>query len=471
MAGRIHVLVPHLLDYRVVRGGTNVYRAITLAAAHLAPTVVHHVAPEPDEQIFGERAVIRTYPSSRRLAAALADSLGPGDVVIKCAGAGRGADHFLDHRTVSAALDAGARTVYLDPDVASRLAMMPARHYLSDLLPLVDHVILLAGGPKAQTAYHRLGAVEVTRLSSALCTYALPYQAKPPAYDERDIDLLVTVGGASTRDARLRTWLDAARDAGAEIVVVGDWDPADRYVSHVPLCDPRDLFRYYHRARHTLNLVRDIMRRYGHAPANRVFEAGIAGSVLITEPYEGLEEDLLPDVECRTVSGSAELAAALRQDPHDWHSMSTAGHARVVSSAHHALAGLHDVVAGLLGHPGAARDRAVTTPPPSLAQLDGRPIVAVGAVPVEAIAAVSRRLPNSRCDVRPHCVAAELPPDAVLLTTAEHKDTVDTELSGRPPLAMLVWRDEDADEDADAGSRPRWLAGRDWLLGARSAAR
>ncbi|MBV8936793.1 MAG: glycosyltransferase, partial [Alphaproteobacteria bacterium] len=64
-------------------------------------------------------------------------------------------------------------------------------------------------------------------------------------------------------------------------------------------------------ARAVLNVSRDSMAAYGYTPATRVFEAAGAGSCIITDAWEGIEEFFEPDREILVADKGPAVAETL----------------------------------------------------------------------------------------------------------------------------------------------------------------
>ena len=457
-----HVVVPHVTDYRVTKGGTNGYRTIALACAGVGRTAVHQLEPDtttaPSDSAVS-RLSVRSHPDLPTMLAAISAELQAGDVVVKCVGAGRREDHLLDGEVVSLAVQARAKIAYLDGDAPVRLERMPFKYYLRDLLPSIDLVLLLGGGTQAEQQYRELGARDTLTVPVAATVHALAdttsslWQSDVPGHGGRDIDLIITVGKASAREDRLPEWIAAATRAGYRVVFVGG-DPPDMSVECLDPRDPVMLHDLHLRSRFTLNLLRDTARRFGYAPPNRVFEAAVAGSVVITEPYPGIELDLLPGTECHVLDAPEELPALLSAPCSTWTSTSAAGRRRVLASSRQGMAVLRGALARLASAP----------PPPRhghrpihgwLERLDGLPVVAHGPVPAAAIDAAANALPRS--EIR---ASSDDTSGSVVVMSMADKEGFDDHLNGRKPEAVLVW----FPPGTVILPGVRWLPGRDWLL-------
>ncbi len=110
--------------------------------------------------------------------------------------------------------------------------------------------------------------------------------------------------------------LDVARTRpDASFVVAGPlyptelvWPPNVTRMEHVA---PPEHSRFYARQRWTLNLTRADMKRLGHAPSVRLFEAAACGVPVITDTWEGLDAFFEPGREIVAARTAADVADAL----------------------------------------------------------------------------------------------------------------------------------------------------------------
>jgi spore maturation protein CgeB len=113
----------------------------------------------------------------------------------------------------------------------------------------------------------------------------------------------------------------------ALLIDVARAHPASRYVVAGPLYPPElawpanverlehvapaEHSRFYARQRWTLNLTRADMRRLGHAPSVRLFEAAACGVPVITDAWDGLDEFFEPGREIVVAERPEDIEAAL----------------------------------------------------------------------------------------------------------------------------------------------------------------
>jgi hypothetical protein len=304
----VHLVAPSVLHSSIGCGGTSLYRGVALACTTIGPTYCHELAhpDEPGDRPWRAPGVsVRRYPTIDDLLAALAEQTRAHDVIGKWLNAGGTRDAEVDIAVARMAADRDAACFYLDPEPFVRLPLIEhADHYLWDLLPAYAGVLLFAGGQRAIDEYSRRAGVPVWHLSAGLG--ALAHRA--PASPERDIDLLITVARHSARERRLHDLLRRLDDQrpGSTVYVAGSLAPdllRELPIKHLSPRDPDTLMDWYGRSRFALNLIRADFAGYSHTPAARVFEAARAGACLITDPFPGLADYLLPGTECLTDAG------------------------------------------------------------------------------------------------------------------------------------------------------------------------
>jgi spore maturation protein CgeB len=116
--------------------------------------------------------------------------------------------------------------------------------------------------------------------------------------------------------------------AGSQYPASIDWPANVERIEHLP---PDQHAGFYASQRFTLNLTRASMRRLGHAPSVRIFEAAACGTPVISDHWDGLT-DLLPDGEAvRLASGTADVLAALALDDAAAGRIGRAARARVLA--------------------------------------------------------------------------------------------------------------------------------------------
>jgi spore maturation protein CgeB len=127
------------------------------------------------------------------------------------------------------------------------------------------------------------------------------------------------------------------------------WPANVERIEHLP---PAEHPEFYSRQRFTLNVTRAAMRRLGHSPSVRLFEAASCGTPTISDRWQGLEE-LFPGGAIRIADGPDDVLAALDLD-HDEASSIGAAARRIVLAAHTGRARARELAALIETLPAAA---------------------------------------------------------------------------------------------------------------------
>jgi spore maturation protein CgeB len=257
--------------------------------------------------------------------------------------------------------------MFYDIDTPATLARLEADQscgYLRrDQLGLIDTVLSFAGGP-ALDRLHSLGA----RRAHALCASVdscvhLPV-TEPTCWD---LGYLGTYA-ADRQPALERLMLGVARErpnarfavAGAMYPAAIDWPANVDRVEHLP---PAAHATFFSAQRFTLNLTRTDMRRLGHAPSVRLFEAAACGATIISDACTGLEDFFEPYVEILPASTTADILQYLDLPDAERRTIGQRARERVLSahtSAHRAVE-LEAYVAEAMGLHELARARMATS--------------------------------------------------------------------------------------------------------------
>jgi spore maturation protein CgeB len=124
--------------------------------------------------------------------------------------------------------------------------------------------------------------------------------------------------------------------AGSQYPTSIKWPANVERIEHLP---PQHHARFYCSQRFTLNLTRASMRRLGHAPSVRIFEAAACGIPVISDHSDGLT-DLLPDREAvRLAFGTGDVLAALGLDDAEARCIGRAARERVLAGHTGAIRG------------------------------------------------------------------------------------------------------------------------------------
>jgi spore maturation protein CgeB len=205
----------------------------------------------------------------------------------------------IDTPVTLAALDAGTCT-YLSPAQ----------------IPRYDLYLSFAGGRSLKRLERELGA---SRVRALYCSVD-PRLYRPDQVERRwDLGYLGTYG--DDRQPGLdRLLLQCARArehrrflvAGAQYPARIHWPANVDRIEHLP---PFEHSLCYNRMRYTLNLTRAAMRRAGHSPSVRLFEASACGVPILTDPWDGLDSLLEPGKEILVVRSRSDVTRILEDLP------------------------------------------------------------------------------------------------------------------------------------------------------------
>lgn len=209
-----------------------------------------------------------------------------------------GVFYDLDTPVTLAALDAGEPVAYI------------GHRGLRDY----DLVLSFTGGSALDRLQCRLGAPRV----AALYGHADPeiYTRQPAS--GRSMAALSHIGTfAADRQQRLAELFVAPASrlpdqrfviAGAQYPADFPWHPNIWFLHHLP---PSGHPAFYSSSRMTLNVTREPMRRLGHCPSGRLFEASACACPVVTDAWSGLAEFYEPGREIIVAESSDEVLSAL----------------------------------------------------------------------------------------------------------------------------------------------------------------
>ncbi len=303
------------------------------------------------------------YTSLDDLARQYRSAIQAADVVIVGSYVPEGRDvlHFARRAALGALL-------FYDIDTPITLARLEAGEPCDYLHPgqlrEVDAVLSFTAGP-ALTRLEALGA----RRAHPLCCSVDPAIHLPVTADARwDLGYLGTY--AADRQAGLECLLlDVARARPRRrFAVAGPMYPADiawpanvDRVEHLP---PPAHSAFYCGQRFTLNLTRADMRRLGHSPSVRLFEAAACGAAIITDRWDGLEDFFEPYVEILPAANARDIEEYLDLPDPERRAIGRRARERVLSShtSDHRALQLEAYIAETLGMHQPARLRVEARP-------------------------------------------------------------------------------------------------------------
>jgi spore maturation protein CgeB len=167
-------------------------------------------------------------------------------------------------------------------------------------------------GGRALAQLEALGARKARPLYCGVDVVAHAPRREPPAWD---LGYLGTYA-VDRQPALEALLLDVARSRpDARFVVAGPLYPPElTWPSNVTRMDhvaPPEHSRFYARQRWTLNLTRVDMKRLGHAPSVRLFEAAACGVPVVTDTWDGLDAFFEPGREIIGARTAADVAQAV----------------------------------------------------------------------------------------------------------------------------------------------------------------
>jgi spore maturation protein CgeB len=234
-------------------------------------------------------------------------------VVIKASGVGV-FDALLEEAVLELRADV---TIFWDVDAPATLARLEGNRgdELRALVPRYDLVLTYGGGAPVVERYRALHAHDCVPVYNALDPET--HHAVRP--DSRfDADLAFLGNRLPDRDARVEQFFVGPADRMRERTFLlggAGWDskllPENvRVAGHVGT-NAHNAFNSTPLA--VLNVLRDSMALNGWSPATRVFEAAGAGSCLITDAWQGIEDFLEPDREVLVADSGEAVVAQLEE--------------------------------------------------------------------------------------------------------------------------------------------------------------
>lgn len=205
------------------------------------------------------------------------------------------------------------------PITLSRLRDGEGVPYLPpDGLGEFDIVLSYTGGRALVELQSRLDARAVAPLYGSVD----PVVHRPDAMNPRFICDMSYLGtySADRQESLDRLFLQAADRRPASRFVLGGsqypegfaWKPNVYYVWHLT---PAQHPSFYCSSSLTLNVTRGPMADMGYCPSGRLFEAAACGAVIVTDPWEGLDQFFEPSREILVAKTTDDVLAALDLDP------------------------------------------------------------------------------------------------------------------------------------------------------------
>lgn len=177
--------------------------------------------------------------------------------------------------------------------------------YISDEgLERFDLVLSFTGGPALELLSSRLGARHVAPLHGHVDERI---HHPVPATDAFRCELSYLGTFSPDRHARVQELLFEPARCLTErrfLLAGAQYPKAEQLPSnlaHLQHLAPADHPALFCSSRATLNVTRDVMRRLGHCPSGRLFEAAACGAVLLSDWFDGLDAFFEPGREIEVV--------------------------------------------------------------------------------------------------------------------------------------------------------------------------
>ena len=200
------------------------------------------------------------------------------------------------------------------PVTLAKLATGDAEYVTPNLVRRYDLYLSFAGGPVLQKIEDKLGSPMARALYCSVDPKVYFPEERAPRWD---------LGYMGTYSVDRQPSLDrlliepALRSPELKTVVAGPMYPREvtwpTNVERIEHLAPASHRRFYNSQRFTLNLTRADMRRAGHSPSVRIFEAAACGTPIISDYWPGLEDFFDLDKEILTASSTEEMLVYLNE--------------------------------------------------------------------------------------------------------------------------------------------------------------
>jgi spore maturation protein CgeB len=202
------------------------------------------------------------------------------------------------------------------PVTLAKLTTGDAEYVTASLIRRYDLYLSFAGGP----VLHRIESKFGSPMARALyCS------VDPKVYFPEERALKWDLGYMGTYSVDRQPSLDhlliepAQRSPELKTVVAGSMYPREitwpSNVERIEHLAPAAHRGFYNSQRFTLNLTRADMRRAGHSPSVRIFEAAACGTPIISDHWPGLEDFFTLQTEILTASSADQMLVYLNEIP------------------------------------------------------------------------------------------------------------------------------------------------------------
>jgi len=228
------------------------------------------------------------------------------------------------------------------PITLAKLAKGDAEYVTASLVCRYDLYLSFAGGPVLRMIEANFGSPRARALYCSVDPKVYFPEQRPPQWDLGYMGTYSIDRQPALTDLLVRP---ARRVGKLKFVVAGPMYPRDlawpSNVERIEHLAPASHRRFYNSQRFTLNLTRADMRRAGHSPSVRIFEAAACGTPIISDYWPGLEDFFELGKEILTASSAKEVLVYLNEiSEHDRRALGERARLRVLAThtaAHRAL--------------------------------------------------------------------------------------------------------------------------------------
>src|SRR5690242_17647840 len=220
------------------------------------------------------------------------------------------------------------------PVTLAKLAAGDAEYVTASLVSRYDLYLSFAGGPVLRMIEANFGSPKARALYCSVDPKVYFPEACEPKWDLGYMGTYSVDRQPALNDLLIRP---ARRNRELKLIVAGPMYPRDlvwpvnvERIEHLPPASHR---QFYNSQRFTLNLTRADMRRAGHSPSVRIFEAAACGTPIISDYWPGLEDFFELGKEILTASSAKEVLVYLNEiSEHDRRALGERARLRVLAS-------------------------------------------------------------------------------------------------------------------------------------------
>lgn len=311
----VHLLSPGVSSARVSGGGTPLFRAIAALLADHRHVLAYERAGI-DTAWHHDHVTVRQWGEPQHAVDDILNSVRPGDIVIKVAGALPGRwDMIADIELAQIrSRSSGMRLVYVDVDGPSRLPILQyTGTYLDTTLPATDAVIVCAGGARAVHAYRMMTNAPIVHLTVAIVWYGVP--TAPNFANRPRFDVAAVFGGDARRQQRVMDICTAFARAGLTVALAGPAvEEMSAGITSVGFIDGPALAEVVAGSRFSLSLLREDVSGFSDIHPCRIVEAGRLRSMIVSDVFPGMARLVAPGRELIPLDLDSDVLARTLRD-------------------------------------------------------------------------------------------------------------------------------------------------------------